>query len=431
MNEIATTPGGSPASRPFFERPQVHLEEIPIGPGVPLGIERVWNPEIGVGGVYGTWGPCYDSRTLPQAVEKYLGRPLRDEERLNLDELGFLYRHHTPVLSEEDHLELEVQVGVRFLREAARANGWEPEWVEGVLIGVTLPAAEDYVARIAGEAGIPASALKVSIHKACDGSVAGLNLALNPELSVTRCLGLNIAEELYGKKVLVGGIEGLSRKVNASHDTQALQLFGNAAGVIGVIPGQTFTFVAGGTHEAYDEEGMLQLRMFYPHSRRRVEGQSLVEVTQAGENHIRIAGMQHEPEDASVPIAMAGPMGMVKLFVRNGVVAVREVYNVYRQRMAELGTPEKDIAIAIVHHANLKINQLKEKQLHKEGICFPMPWLLSDFGNVSAASNMVAFLRALPDLRPGDHVLFDGFGAGSYYDVLVVEMGAGGIVGAG
>lgn len=422
MNEIEAT--YMPKSVPFFDRPQVQLEEIPIGSGVPLGIERVWNPEIGVGGAYGTWGECYDTHTLPQAVARYLGRPLKDEERLSLDELGFLYRHHTPSLSEEDHLALEVQVGTRFLREAIRANGWEPEQVAGVLIGVTLPAADDYVERIAAAAGILPSALKVSIHKACDGSVAGLNLALNPELSTTRHLGLNIAEELYGKKVLVGGIEGLSRKVTASQDTQALQLFGNAAGVIGVIPGRTFTFLAGGTHEAYDEEGMLQLRMFYPHSRRRVEGRSLVEVTWAGENHIRVAGMQHEPADETVPISMAGPMGMVKLFVRNGVIAVREVYNTYRQRMADQGRPEKDVTVAIVHHANLKINQLKEKQLQKEGIRIPMPWLLSDFGNVSAASNMVAFLRVLPDLYPGDHVLFDGFGAGSYYDVVVVEMGS-------
>jgi 3-oxoacyl-[acyl-carrier-protein] synthase III len=51
-----------------------------------------------------------------------------------------------------------------------------------------------------------------------------------------------------------------------------------------------------------------------------------------------------------------------------------------------------------------------------------MPWLLSDFGNVSAASNMIAFLRELPKLKPGDHVLFDGFGAGTYYDVLAVAL---------
>ncbi len=424
MDEITTSTSIPQPIPSFFDRPQVQIQEIPIGQGVPLGIERVTNPRLGVGGAYGTWGQGYDNASLTSALEGYLGRSLDEAEILNLAELGFMHRHHTPALSEEEHVELEVQVGARFLREAAHANGWEPPEVEAVLVGVTMPVADDYIGRIAEAAGVPDRALKVSIHKACDGSVAGLQLALNPGLSITQHLGRKIAEELYGKKVLVGGIEGLSRKVRESRDTQALQLFGNAAGVIGVIPDQTFKFLVGGAHEAYDEEGMLQLRMFYPHSRRRIEGQSLIEVTRAGENHIRIAGMQHEPADEAEPISMAGPMGMVKLFVRNGVVTVRDVYTAYRQRMAEWGTPDKDVAIAIVHHANLKINQLKEKQLHKEGVRIPMPWLLSDFGNVSAASNMVAFLRALPDLHPGDHVLFDGFGAGTYYDVLVVEMGA-------
>jgi 3-oxoacyl-[acyl-carrier-protein] synthase III len=52
-----------------------------------------------------------------------------------------------------------------------------------------------------------------------------------------------------------------------------------------------------------------------------------------------------------------------------------------------------------------------------------MPWLASEFGNVSAASNMIAFLRQLPNLSPGDHILFDGFGAGTYYDVITVALG--------
>jgi 3-oxoacyl-[acyl-carrier-protein] synthase III len=52
-----------------------------------------------------------------------------------------------------------------------------------------------------------------------------------------------------------------------------------------------------------------------------------------------------------------------------------------------------------------------------------MPWLLSDFGNVSAASAMIAFLRWLPSLAPAEHILIDGFGAGTYYDVVAVELG--------
>jgi 3-oxoacyl-[acyl-carrier-protein] synthase III len=232
----------------------------------------------------------------------------------------------------------------------------------------------------------------------------------------------NIAESLYGKKVLVGGIEGLSRFVGSSHDANALQLFGNAAGIVGVIPGTTMKFLAGRSREVFDDEGVLQVAMYYPHSRHKSGGEYNVDVTQPFANNIRVAGLMHEPQDGS-SITMAGPMGMVKLFVRTGVQVVRDVYAAYQAKLDELGMAGKSLAVAIVHHANYKINKLKEKHLQNEGIVLPMPWLLSEFGNVSAASNMIAFLRELPNLKPLDHVLIDGFGAGTYYDALAVELG--------
>jgi 3-oxoacyl-[acyl-carrier-protein] synthase III len=36
---------------------------------------------------------------------------------------------------------------------------------------------------------------------------------------------------------------------------------------------------------------------------------------------------------------------------------------------------------------------------------------------------MIAFLRQLQSLKQGDHILFDGFGAGTYYDVMAVSLG--------
>jgi 3-oxoacyl-[acyl-carrier-protein] synthase III len=248
-------------------------------------------------------------------------------------------------------------------------------------------------------------------------------MLLNKELDLHRKLGRNLAEELSGKKVLVGGIEGLSRLVQRSRDKAAMQLFGNGAGVIGVIPGETMQFLVGKSYEVFDEEGVLAMHMYYPHSRHRVEDGSNVEVSQAGPHHVRVAGLMHEPADGR-PVVMAGPMGMVKLFVRTGVQVVRDVYEAYQELMMRMGKFE-EIAVAIVHHANLKINKLIEKHLQSEGIQLRMPWLLSEFGNVSAASNMIAFLRQLPRLKPGDHILFDGFGAGTYYDVMVVAIGAG------
>jgi 3-oxoacyl-[acyl-carrier-protein] synthase III len=396
---------------------------IQIRQGIPFGIERVTNPAVGIGGVYGTWGDSYDNETLPVFLEQRLGRPLSPNEKLNLSELGFLNRHHLPLdLTLEEHRQLEIEIGTRFLREAIKACTWQPSEVEAVLIGMSAPISEDFLNQITKAAGIPESALKVAIHKACDGSTSSLHLALNPELPENKQLDQNIAESLYGKKVLVGGIEGLSRFIVSSHDPIALQMFGNAAGVVGVIPGQTMKFLAGKSREVFDAEGVLQVAMYYPHSKQNPEGQSNVDVTEPLLNNIRVAGLMHEPEDGS-SISMAGPMGMVKLFVRTGVQVVRDVYAAYQTKLDELGMAGKSLAVAIVHHANYKINKLKEKHLQNEGIFLPMPWLLSEFGNVSAASNMIAFLRELPNMKPFDHILIDGFGAGTYYDALAVELG--------
>jgi 3-oxoacyl-[acyl-carrier-protein] synthase III len=406
----------------FFDRPNIEKGMIDVGQEIPFGIESVSNPAIGIGGVYGTWGDSYDNETLPYFLEQRLGHPLQPNEKLNLSELGFLNRHHVPLdLNREQHKQLEIEIGTRFLREAIKACNWQPSEVDAVLIGMSAPVTEDYLDTITQAAGIPRSALKVAIHKACDGSTSSLHLALNPALPENKQLNMNIAESLYGKKVLVGGIEGLSRFIVSSNDANALQLFGNAGGVVGVIPGQTMKFLAGRSREVFDDEGVLQVAMYYPHSRHSEDG-SNVDVTTPMENNIRVAGLMHEPEDGS-SITMAGPMGMVKLFVRTGVQVVRDVYAAYQSRLDELGMAGKSMAVAIVHHANYKINKLKEKHLQNEGIILPMPWLLSDFGNVSAASNMIAFLRELPNLKPLDHILIDGFGAGTYYDALAVELG--------
>ena len=407
----------------FFDRPNVEMGVIQVARGIPFGIERVTNPAVGIGGVYGTWGDSYNNETLPLFLEQRLGRPLLPNEKLNLSELGFLNRHHLPLdLTVEEHRQLEIEIGTRFLREAMQACNWQPSEVEAVLIGMSAPISEDFLNQITKGAGIPDSALKVAIHKACDGSTSSLHLALNPELPENKQLDQNIAESLYGKKVLVGGIEGLSRFIVSSHDPIALQMFGNAAGIVGVIPGQTMKFLAGKSREVFDDEGVLQVAMYYPHSKQNPAGESNVDVTEPLLNNIRVAGLMHEPEDGS-SISMAGPMGMVKLFVRTGVQVVRDVYSAYQTRLDELGMAGKSLAVAIVHHANYKINKLKEKHLQNEGIILPMPWLLSEFGNVSAASNMIAFLRELPNMKPFDHILIDGFGAGTYYDALAVELG--------
>ena len=404
----------------FYDRSGVEKENIPIAGGIPMGIESVFSTEIGIGGAYGSWGESFSNEKLPSFVEHRLGKSLSNDDILNLSELGFDNRQHIPDLSDAENLELELEVGARLLKKAVQACGWKPSEVQGLLIGISGPVSDDYVSQIASRAGISDSALKVSVHKACDGSMGALHLVLNPQLSRTG--QLNIAEHLKGKRVLVGGIEGLSRFTCQARDKNALQLFGNGMGVIGVIPGENMKFLVGKSFENFDEEGLLEVRMCYPYLREANSDNSLINVNQDAPDHIRIAGLMHEPEDGT-PIVMAGMMGMVKLFVRTGVQVVTDVYTDYQALMNRLGESGKSIKMGIVHHANFKINALKAKHLSKVGIEFPMPWLLNDFGNVSAASNIIAFLRQLPNIQLGDHILFDGFGAGTYYDVMAVSMG--------
>jgi 3-oxoacyl-[acyl-carrier-protein] synthase III len=409
---------------PFYEQPHVRMVEIPVAGGIPFGFESISNPAVGISGAYGTWGKSYDNKTLPKLIEKSIGSPLLENERMNLEPLGFTYRQHLTGISDEDHKKIEILVGARLLQEAANACGWEPGEVDAVLIGSSGPVSDNFTEEIAAMAGIREDAIKVSVHKACDGSAGALHLALNPELTYNKQSRLNLAQELQGKKVLVGGIEGLSRFVQKSFDKNALQLFGNGAGIIGLIPGKSMQFLVGDSQEVYDEQGVLAVHMYYPHSGQKY-GNSMVEVTEINPHSMRFAGLMNEPADG-VPVLMAGPMGMVKLFVRNGVNIVQRVYQSYQKRMEQLGTIGKSIEVAIVHHANLKINSLKQKNLHKLGIDLNMPWVIKEFGNVSAASNMIAFLRELPKMKPGDHIMIDGFGAGTYYDVFIVSLGEGG-----
>jgi hypothetical protein len=107
---------------------------------------------------------------MPSLIQRQLGRALPENELMELDTLGFINRHRTPDgLTYDQDVELEVEVGARLLRRAAAANGWKPGDVDAVLIGVSLPIVPDYIEQISRRAGIREDALKVSVHKACDG----------------------------------------------------------------------------------------------------------------------------------------------------------------------------------------------------------------------------------------------------------------------
>ena len=65
----------------FYEQPHVTVETIPVGEGVLIGTERVFNSKIGIGGAYGTWGIGYDNEALRDVLRSNLGETFSEEDQ--------------------------------------------------------------------------------------------------------------------------------------------------------------------------------------------------------------------------------------------------------------------------------------------------------------------------------------------------------------
>ena len=90
------------------------------------------------------------------------------------------------------------------------------------------------------------------------------------------------AVRVAGDKMDAAIIQYIKRKYNllvGERSAETIKIsIGNAAGVIGVIPGQTMKFLAGKSREVFDDGGVLQVAMYYPHSKQKGEGEYNVDV---------------------------------------------------------------------------------------------------------------------------------------------------------
>lgn len=386
-----------------------NLKEIlDIGGGVGFFAERVsGNPEIGLGGEYAGWGDYVTNERLPAYIGNFLGRKLEESEILELSSKGFDSRFLTLGLDEGKQKEVEIAVGERLIRGALEANNWQPEDIDAVFIGTTIPAHTHFTVEIAQRAGIPDRTPKVSVHTACDSSMRALYLALNNE-------------SLKGKKVLLGGVENLSHGLIGTKDTQALQLFGNGGAVIGLVPGESLTSIVSTSTTIYDEEGALQVAMAYPPPEGETPGMKVYE----SKNHLVVAGKLPKPEDGS-SILMKDNRGMLKLFAFNTAQIAAGTLLEYQNLRELTGTPDDWFDGVVMHHANFKIAESQSRKLDKEyGLKFDLTnhFVVREFGNVSAASPMISWLKQADRMTPGTKWFFLGYGAGGYYDSIVAEV---------
>ena len=193
--------------------------------------------------------------------------------------------------------------------------------------------------------------------------------------------------------VLVVGSETLSRIVNW-HDRETCVLFGDGAGAI-VLQGS-------------DEPGGVLSTLI------RADGSG-------GELLILPAGGSHQPPTLDT---VATGQHYIKMNGREVFrFATRVMDKATRQVVADAGLTLEDIDLFIPHQANLRIIQAAVRALG-----MPMDKFfvnLEKYGNTSSASIPIALCEAVDAgrLKPGDHIVMVGFGAGLTWAATVIQWG--------
>lgn len=193
--------------------------------------------------------------------------------------------------------------------------------------------------------------------------------------------------------VLVIGAETLSRIVNW-HDRETCVLFGDGAGAV-VLQGS-------------DERGGVLSTLV------RADGSG-------GELLILPAGGSHQPPTLDT---VATGQHYVRMNGREVFrFATRVMDEAARKVVADAGLTLEDVDLFIPHQANLRIIQAAVRALKMPIDKFFVN--LDRYGNTSAASIPIALCEAVDAgrLKPGNHLVMVGFGAGLTWAASVIQWG--------
>jgi len=202
----------------------------------------------------------------------------------------------------------------------------------------------------------------------------------------------SIASGVYNH-VLVIGAETLSRIVNW-HDRETCVLFGDGAGAVVL--------------EGGDAPGGVLSTLI------RADGSG-------GELLILPAGGSRQPPTLDT---VATGQHYIKMNGREVFrFATRVMDKAARQVVADAGLTLEDVDLFIPHQANMRIIQAAARALE-----MPMEKFfvnLDKYGNTSGASIPIALCEAVEcgRIKPGDHVVMVGFGAGLTWAAAVIQWG--------
>jgi 3-oxoacyl-[acyl-carrier-protein] synthase-3 len=278
--------------------------------------------------------------------------------------------------------ETTATMSIAAAKEALEVAGITPEQIDLIIVATVTP---EYsfpaTACIVQDALGAENAGAFDLSAGCSGFVYGL------------AMGSQAIASGAMNRVLVIGAETLSRIVNW-HDRETCVLFGDGAGAV-VLQGS-------------DELGGVLSTLI------RADGSG-------AESLIVPAGGSHQPPTLDT---VATGQHYVQMKGREVFrFATRVMDKATRQVVTDAGLTLADVDLFIPHQANMRIIQAAARALE-----MPMEKFfvnLDKYGNTSAASIPIALCEAAEcgRIKPGDHVVMVGFGAGLTWAAAVVQWG--------
>lgn len=261
-------------------------------------------------------------------------------------------------------------------QRALEQSGVKPEEIDLILLGTSSPNYCFPNGACEVQAAIGAvNAACYDISAACTGFVYALNTA-----------HAFIGSGIY-KTALVIGSDVVSKLVDWT-DRNTCVLFGDGAGAVVV---------------RADETGLLSLNMKSDGTR----GDVLVCDSRTNGNFL----IGKKPE--------LGFMSMDGQEVFK--FAVRKVPECIRQVLDDAGVAADEIRYYVIHQANYRIIESIAKRLKVSMDRFPVN--MEDYGNTSSASVPILLdeINRKGMLKPGDKIVFSGFGAGLTWGATLIE----------
>lgn len=371
-----------------MERSEIILEPSQIR------LEENKNELLGIHGVAAHWGERVSVPKLRFKMAEITGKKLTD---LNDPGFSHIYRSSYNLTLEQAVAEEVLSVN-KMLDTLFKNSGWNPAEVDCFALGCGTPPVYKYGKELADANGMTAAAI-FDEAAACN--------------SVGHLLREIFNRNLDHKKVVVAGVEGMTRLIRDPYDlTQAdpvsMMTFGNAAAAVNIIPGENLRLITSLNGEYRDTQRNLAATSTYDFD----EQGPMFQIEETNNGFMEKCWLP-KPDRGRIDMRTNGT---TREFLRLLDEMVPQIVGDYKK------IDDRPIKFIVSHHPSFGMILLLKRHLERSGINIEIPWVVDD-GNSSGATSLVALVRLLDRLLPGDVFMYLSFGAGITATALIFEAG--------